>query len=522
MTKHSIRPDSHSRVLYAAVIAFVVISLAAFALLIFSVVLQGEAPSILRDPMTWLRDLESSIAVEAVSNAAGLLAAVLAIAITVVAIVVELAANRYSHRITSLFVREPVNIIVMSFFVIATIQSIWVAVMLDANPHAAVLPNAGLLISMIMVTVSLILLLPYFAFVLSFLSPVSVIDNIRNAAIDAFRNVDVNSIEKSKTAIRDGVDELQDIARRAAELSDRAVAMASINALWHLLRSYQDALDELPDTWFRIDDLVAYDPDFVSISKTSIREIENDETWVEVKIMRQYLDLISTSNPSSRDITYLIAINTKQIGIAAINDRPQLVELCIHCFNSFLRATINNRDQRTSYYIMNQYRLLAEALLRDGKKETVHEIAIHFQFYGHLGFKMKMPFLLEVAAYDVVHLIEECVRSNSELVDDLLDLILELDQEIKEEFHEESLMGVRRAQIQLVAFFMENDDELRAQRICSDLKAEQIARLDTLRELLTTEDRPQYWEFTDRGVNFAYLQPNLRVHLDKLFHWIRQ
>ena len=113
--------------------------------------------------------------------------------------------------------------------------------------------------------------------------------------------------------------------------------------------------------------------------------------------MRQYLDLISTSNPSSRDITYLIAINTKQIGIAAIEDRPQLVELCIHCFNSYMRATINNKDQRTTYYIMDQYRLLAEALLRKGENKTVREIAVHFQFYGHLGFKMKMPFLLEVA-----------------------------------------------------------------------------------------------------------------------------
>ena len=39
-------------------------------------------------------------------------APVLAIAVTVVAIVVELAANRYSHLITRLFVREPVNLLV--------------------------------------------------------------------------------------------------------------------------------------------------------------------------------------------------------------------------------------------------------------------------------------------------------------------------------------------------------------------------------------------------------------------------
>jgi len=522
MKKDARTANNHSRVLYAAIVAFAAISIAALALIVLSVLLQGEAPSFLRQPIMWLSNLDSSIAIEAVSNAAGLLAAVLAIAITVVAIVVELAANRYSHRITSLFVREPVNIVVMSFFVIATIQSVWAALTLDANPQAAVLPNAGLLISMIMVTASLIMLLPYFAFVLSFLSPVSVIDNIRDAAVDAVRNSDRKSIEKAKISICDGIDELQDIARRAAELGDRAVAMASINALSDLLRSYLDARESLDDGWFRIDDLVAHDPDFVSISRTSIREIENDKTWVEVKIMRQYLDLISSSNPSSRDITYLIAINTKQISVAAIGNRPQLVELCIHCFNSYLRATINNKDQRTTYYIMNQYRLLAEALLRRGKNETAHEIAVHMQFYGNLGFKMRMPFLLEVAAYDIVHLIEECVVSKSDLVDDLLALILELDQEIKEEPNEESLLGVRRAQIQLAAFFMEQGFEQRAKRICYDLKTEQFARLDSLKESLRTENRPQYWEFTDRGVNFAYLSPALRPHLTQIFEWIKE
>jgi len=435
---------------------------------------------------------------------------------------VELAANRYSHRITSLFVREPVNIVVMSFFVIATIQSLWVALTLDTNPQASVLPNAGLLISMIMVTVSLVILLPYFAFVLSFLSPVSVIDNIRNATIDAVRRAETNSIDYARTAVRNGIDELQDIARRSAQLSDRAVAMASINALSQLLQSYQNIAAQLPNSWFKIKDLAVNDPDFVSINRTSIHEIESHRTWVEVKIMRQYLDLVSTSNPSSRDITYLIAINTRKIGIAAIEKRTKLAELCIHCFNSYLRATINNKDQRTSYYIMDQYRLLAESLLRHGENSAVREIAGYFQFYGQLGFKSKMPFLLEVAAYDLAHLIEECTKSKSNLIDDLLELILELDQEIKEEFHEESLMGVRRAQIQLAALFMGEGDKARAQRICRDLKSEQIDRLETLRDSLENENRRQYWEFTDRGVNFAYLDPKLRPHLRQIFDWIQE
>ena len=497
-------------------VAILVITAALFVA--FLSIQEGQNP--LSNPVRWLDDLDRDVAFEAVSNAANLLAAILAIAITVVAIVVELAANRYSHQISSLFIKEPINIVVMSFFVVATIFSIWVALSLSGGSAADPPPKSGLLLSMIMVTISLIILLPYFAFVLSFLSPVNVIDRIRRSvflsAIDARPAV----LEQRKSEARDGVDELQDIARRANELSDRAVAMASINALAELVRTYQTMIPELPPEWFEIGERGASDPDFVSLSRTSKREIERSGTWFEVKVMRQYLDLVSDSKPSSRDISYLVAINTRQIGVDAIGRRPQLVDLCMRCFNSYLRATINNRDQRTSYYIMNQYRLLAENLLKHKRYEDVLEIASHFQFYGLLGYRARIPFLLEVAAYDMMHLIRTCAELDCEILDQLLELILALDQEARAESQEGSLLGVRRVQIQLASFFLERGDEARARRISKDLQEERPDRLATLYRMLRKEDRPHYWEFTDRGVNFSYLAPKYRRHLDTLSSWL--
>jgi hypothetical protein len=46
---------------------------------------------------------------------------VLAILITVVAIVLELSATRYTHRVTALFVRDPVNLAVMAFYVLTSV-----------------------------------------------------------------------------------------------------------------------------------------------------------------------------------------------------------------------------------------------------------------------------------------------------------------------------------------------------------------------------------------------------------------
>ena len=510
--------DAQALVISKAILTVTTITVLVFALIYLSVLLQGNFNSILSSPSRWFSELDSSTAFEIVTTSAELLAAVLAIAITVVAIVVELAANRYSHRITPLFVREPINIVVMSFLVIATIYCIWIALTLDAPTEEAILPNAGLLISIFMVTLSLVILLPYFAFVMSFLSPVNIISKIQDSALASVKNIETGPTDISKLKFLNAVDELQDIARRSVELSDRAVETASINALLELTVSYQSLINNIEsksEEWFKIDDVVRSDLDFISINTASLNHINEQKLWVEVKILRQYLDLVSDSNPSSRDTSYLIGINTRKIASQSLALRPnlELVHLCVRCFNSYLRATINNKDARTGYYIMNQYRMLAEYLLRNGEEEVVREIALHIQFYGILGFQQNLPFLLEVAAEDVGELASKCIHTNSTLLDKLLELLLDLDQEIREESQEECLIGVRRAQIKLATRLLENGDKNRTLRICSDIKDENPERLTKLIEQLAAEDKSEYWEFTDRGVNFAYLDTSLRKHL---------
>jgi hypothetical protein len=54
------------------------------------------------------------------------------------------------------------------------------------------------------------------------------------------------------------------------------------------------------------------------------------------------------------------------------------------------------------------------------------------------------------------------------------------------------------------------------------MKDELPERLEGIRTNLMTEERAQYWEFTDRGVNFGYLVPERRPYLDTLFGWLRE
>ena len=54
--------------------------------------------------------------------------AILGIAITVVSIILQLAATRYTPRVTEMFFRDRTNLAVMGFFVVASIHSLWVAI----------------------------------------------------------------------------------------------------------------------------------------------------------------------------------------------------------------------------------------------------------------------------------------------------------------------------------------------------------------------------------------------------------
>ena len=51
-------------------------------------------------------------------------------AVTVVAIVVELAATRYSHEITRLFLEDPINLGVLGLFVLTTVLCLLLGVVL--------------------------------------------------------------------------------------------------------------------------------------------------------------------------------------------------------------------------------------------------------------------------------------------------------------------------------------------------------------------------------------------------------
>ena len=455
---------------------------------------------------------------EAAATAAEVTAGVLAIAVTVVAIVLELAANRYTHRITQLFVREPINAATLGFFVVTTMACLWVS----ATPAS----QGAAWLALGMSTISLASLLPYFAFLFRFLGPTNAIARIRANAIARIRKAGNQRAGRQSGVRADivrAIRDLEDMARRSQIQRDRGIAMSVVDALAGLLDDYRDLRDGLPDGWYEISGSLSRDPDFVSLAPSSRAEIERDGLWLETKILRTYLTLFEDALGTNRDVANLIALNTRTLAereLAHEGGTP-LVRLCARFFNTYLRFSMRAVDPRSAYYAQHQYRVLAEAMLDAGRDDDAVRSAEAQLDYALFAFEVGQPFLLEVGAYELGQLVAHASAAKSPATDALLDVFLRLDHERSgvDGAGESALSAVRREQISLAAWFLHVGDEERARRIHADMKDESPERLAAVRRGIESATDEQYREFSDRGVNFAWVAPERRAQLETFFGW---
>jgi len=460
--------------------------------------------------------------VPALDNTAEVMAGVLAITITVVAIVTELAANRYTHRITHLFIRDPVNIAVMAFLVSVVLQALWVPAWLGDGDPSAPHTTAGAFLSLALVTMSLVVLLPYFAYVFSFLNPRNVVRHMRlhvSRAIEKAVGSDARRLQRCRDAAVAGIEELEEVALNSLEHQDRGIAMECVEALAQILRDYGPLRDRMSAAWFRIDGQLALDPDFVATAPAVIERLEADASWFEMKVLRQYQALYSDSLHRERDVAHLIALDTRRIATELARPAAPLFELCVRFFNSYLRAAINANDVRTAYYVAHQYRQLAEQAMNFRAEQATRDIATYLRYYGLLAYAQRMPFLLEAVAFELAQLVERALAEQQAGADALLDLFLTVDKESDSPSQKKTLHGVRRVQVQLAACLLEHGDERRARRIFDDMAHERVEQLEAVRRELLAPQPRDYWEITDRGINFAWVPPERRRYVVEFFSW---
>src|SRR5215510_618688 len=442
---------------------------------------------------------EPTLISDALSGLAGMTAAVLGIVITVVSLLVQLTAERYTG-VTCV-----------------------VGVAISLSLHNEFVPRAAVFSMMCATAFGLIMMLPYFAYVFRFLEPVNLVARIeREAAGDvasAATTRDPDAIVDGQAPALAALEELTDITSNSISGKDKIIASRAVDAIKDFVVGYLATKGRADPRWFQISDRIKDNPDFVAMDPESLRELEADRTWLEWKALRQYLGIYAEAQGEMPDINYLIAIDTRYVGEAALarGDRA-VVELAFRFMNSYLRAALNARAVRTAYNVMNQYRLMVESMIKGGADDIAIEGVRHMIYYGRTSYDMQLGFVTETVAYDVSALCEFAhAGSHAELADQMLAMFLELDQPLRLKRQESGLQGIRKAQIKLACYYLAVGADDRAIRIAADMVGEDRERLRSIREQLTRVESKQYWEITDRGRNFDYMPPHQKDQMARFF-----
>jgi hypothetical protein len=361
-------------------------------------------------------------------------------------------------------------------------------------------------------------------YVFRFLAPTNLVERIQR---DAVSDVRAAATERDDEAIIDGqapaiaaLEELTDITSNSIGGKDKIIASRAVDAIRDFVVAYLEVKNRAQPRWFAIGAEIRTNPDFVAMDPESLRDLEADHTWLEWKALRQYLGIYAEAQGDMPDINYLIAIDTRYVGEAALkkNDR-NVVDLAFRFMNSYLRSALNARAVRTAYNVLNQYRLLVESMIRAGAEDLAIEGVRHMIYYGRTSYDMQLGFVTETVAYDVGALCEFAHAQDSKkaLDERMLAMFLELDQPLRLKRQEAGLQGIRKAQIKLACYYLAAGAEDRAKRIAADMAGEDRERLSTIREQLARVESKEFWEIIDRGRNFEYMPPRQKDQMDKFF-----
>jgi hypothetical protein len=439
-------------------------------------------------PLDLLFNYDLETLQNALGNLAAIVSAVMGVVITVVAIVVQLAATRYTPRVTELFFRERTNLLVLGFFIVSCITAVWVSLAVGNG----FLPRISVIVSIVCVTISLLMVVPYFAFVFDFLDPERVVSHIQEQAIEAAR--EKGDVEDCQTRVLGSIEQLADIALAAVSQQDKIISARAVDALRVLVVEYTTTKARQPAAWFEPGRRVCSNPDFLSMNPEALADLVRDQVWLEWKVLRQYQTIYNEALSGNPDMNYLLAINTRYLGEAILaKGSGTALRLVIKFFNTYMRATLNKRQVRTAYNLLNQYRQLVEAICVAGHDALVIEVAGYMRYYGQTAHGMDLGFITETISYDVASLCELAHRMSAGSHDRLLGALLELDKEAESAAQETTLRGVRKAQARLGAFYLERGDEASARRIHKDMEHERPERLASIRDELVSITSKDFW-----------------------------
>lgn len=459
----------------------------------------------------WVSDPEVARAV--ILAMLEVLAGVFAISITVVAIIVQLSATRYTSRVVDLFLADKFNAFIFFAYVVPLIYGLWLATAIDGD---AAFARPSVVLFVVLSSLAVVLVIPYFKFVFYFLQPSKIIDTIERSVAKSLQQ----AMDKPATAIRargeasNSLRQLSDIAISSVHQSDTVLAMQALDSIKNTALIYIHQKSRLPEEWFHIGRY-----HIAGLSEEMWGEVVQQRTWMELEIFKQYEVAFVSSLRKVRDVNSTVSRSMREMAEAAsVSDSDDTLRFFIKGMNTLIMYALSERDIRTAVHVLYQYRQLAEALLY--RPDILEMIASHLKYYGQNSQRRRIFFILDAVAYDLRILIEKSFDRFPDSAEVLMRVFLELDQAAENQEDLAFLRGVRKSQAMLAGFFIRAERLDLAKQILDDMATESREFLQNIRRELFRTTTREFWEIEDRGVSFFYVEEEHRPSVERFFAWL--
>ncbi|HKW60517.1 MAG TPA: DUF2254 family protein [Candidatus Dormibacteraeota bacterium] len=412
---------------------------------------------------------------------------------------IQTSSSRYSPRIIGIFTRNPLNALVLSF----ALASILYTFLVRSEVKVNYVPMASVAVAEVLALINFALLFPYVLYTFEVMRAETLVSGIMRRARRSL---------KHRGKLMTCVAQVTDIGIGSLQLGDMPVCVLSIEVLGDFLaRDYIPAKKKMGAEWFKVGHA-----ELPGASDQIIAEVNRAKTWFEYLVLSSFVDMVGLTPVHRKEAVHEIAVVTRKVGLAGIEaGDPEVAELCLRFFNTYLRAAINRSAPTFASGIMNEYRRFAIGAL-EWRRDLAVEAAAHLLRYGRHFDEAGMPAIFGAAAEDVADLaIEARVRDPQVsfrlaqlMVRNLLDLIPNA--------RPIGLNGLFKGVAKLTCWAMASDEKDIAHVLIEGIAAAPPDFVDAALSRMEGVQNGLFWEVNERVISFDWLEQPLREQIPRI------
>ena len=430
----------------------------------------------------------------------------ISIVLLVVVFGIQMTSSRYSPRIIGLFTRNLWNALVLGISLVSILYTF--IVRSEIKPDYV--PFWGFVGAEVLALINFGILLPYVGYLFEVMRAETLVGSVRRQALRRLRQaVSGNHLRRDRQALLTNIAQVTDIALGSIQLGDLPVCVLSVGVIGRFVAAdYRNVKDRFREEWFQVGHA-----ELPGASDQIVAEAVRARTWVEYTVLTSFVDLVGLTPVHRKEAVHAIALATRDIGLAAIEQGdPETAELCVRFFNTYLRTALNRMAPTFASSTMNEYRRLAIGAL-EWRPDLAVESAAHLLRYGRHFDQAGMPAIFGAAAEDVADLAIEAYGHDPDVTRRLAQLLVDNLAELLPDAQPIGLNGLFKAVAKLAFWAMAERKEGVAEILLQGIAAAPPDFVDSALDRMETLDDGLFWEVNERVVAFDWVDPELRLQI---------